>query len=146
MNRRNFVVGLIVAVVAVVVPTRERFREIASRCFYSIVALSPKKLRLIVRQKRMNAASEDPGAIVNAEIGYIRKRGQFATLDELISNRDLGPAMAGRNGYVYNVRLEGKRVISASAYPLPGEQLGAIYIDSAGPGLAPVLAKLAKEQ
>jgi hypothetical protein len=145
MNRRNFIVGLIATVIAVVVLARERLRQIASQCFYSIVALSPKRVRLIVRQKRMNAATEDLRAIVNAEIGYIRKHGRFATLDELISNRDLGPEMAGRHGYVYNIRLEGKSVISASAYPVPGEQLGAIYIDSTGPGLAPVLARLSKE-
>ena len=146
MNRRNFILGLIATVIAVVVLVRERLRQIASQCFYSIVVLSQKRVRLIVRQKRMNAATEDLRAIVNAEIGYIRKHGQFATLDELISNRDLGPEMAGRHGYVYNIRLEGKSVISASAYPVPGEQLGAIYIDTTGPGLAPVLAKLPKEQ
>jgi hypothetical protein len=146
MNRRNFILGLIATVIAVVVLARERLRQIASQCFYSIVALSPKRVRLIVRQTRMNAATEDLRAIVNAEIGYIRKQGRFATLDELISNRDLGREMAGRHGYVYNIRLEGKSVISASAYPVPGEQLGPIYIDSTGPGLAPVLAKLPKEQ
>jgi hypothetical protein len=146
MDRRNFILGLIATVIAVLVLARERLQQVASRCFSSIVALSPKRVRLIARQKRMNAATEDLRAIVNAEIGYIRKQGRFATLDELISNRDLGPEMAGRRGYVYNIRLEGKSIISTSAYPVPGEQLGAIVIDSAGPGLAPVLANLPKEQ
>ena len=146
MNRRNFILGLIATVIAVVVLARERLRQIASRCFYSIVALSPKRVRLIVRQKRMNAATEDLRAIVNAEIGYIRKHGRFATLDELISNRDLGPEMAGRHGYAYSIRLDGKSIISASAYSAPGEQLPAVVIDTTGPGLAPVLAKLPKEQ
>ena len=146
MNRRNFILALISTVIAVVVLARERLRHIASQCFYSIVALSPKRVRLIVRQKRMNAATEDLRAIVNAEIAYIRKQGRFATLDELISNRDLGPEMAGRRGYVYNIRLQGKSIISASAYSIPGEQLPAIVIDSTGPGLAPVLARLQKEQ
>ena len=94
----------------------------------------------------MNAATEDLGAIVNAEIGYIQKQGRFATLDKLISNRDLGPEMAGRRGYVYKIRLQGKSIISASAYSIPGEQLPAIVIDSTGPGLAPVFARLQKEQ
>jgi hypothetical protein len=146
MNRRNFILALIATVTAVVVPARARLRQIGSQCFYSIVALSPKRVRLIVGQERMNAATEDLRAIVNAEIGYIQKQGRFATLDKLISNRDLGPEMAGRHGYVYNIRLQGKSVISASAYPVPGEQLGAIYIDSTGPGLVPVLARLQKEQ
>ena len=146
MNRRNFILALISTVIAVVVLARERLRHIASQCFYSIVALNPKRVRLIVRQKRMNAATEDLRAIVNAEIAYIRKQGRFATLDELISNRDLGPEMAGRRGYVYNIRLQGKSIISASAYSIPGEQLPAIVIDSTGPGLAPVLARLQKEQ
>ena len=146
MNRRNFILGLIATVIAVVALARERLRQIASQCFYSIVALSPKRVRLIVRQKRMNAATEDLRAIVNAEIGYIQKQGRFATLDNLISNRDLGPEMAGRRGYVYNIRLQGKSIISASAYSIPGEQLPAIVIDSTGPGLAPVLARLQKEQ
>jgi hypothetical protein len=146
MNRRNFILALIATVIAVVVLARERLRQIGSQCFYSIVALSPKRVRLIVSQKRMNAATEDLRTIVNAEIGYIRKQGRFASLDELISSRDLGPEMVGRHGYVYNIRLDGKSVISASAYPAPGEQLDAIVIDSTGPGLAPVLARLPKEQ
>ena len=94
----------------------------------------------------MNAASDDLRAIVHAEIGYIRKQGRFATLDELISNRDLGPDMAGRHGYVYNIRLDGKSIISASAYSAPGEQLPAVVIDTFGPALAPVLARLQEMQ
>jgi hypothetical protein len=69
--------------------------------------------------------------------------GKFATLDELVSNGDLGPEMAGRHGYVYSIRLEGN-VINTSAYPRPGEQLPALYNSTAGPGLAKVLARLQK--
>jgi hypothetical protein len=146
MNRRNFIMALLATVLAVVVLARERLRQIGSQCFYSIVALSPKKVRLIVRQLRMNAATDDLRTIVTAEVGYIQKQGRFATLEELISNRDVGPGMAGRHGYVYGIRLQGKNIISASAYSVPGEQLPAIVIDSAGPGLAPVFARLQKEQ
>jgi hypothetical protein len=94
----------------------------------------------------MDAAHEDLTAIFQAELRYIKKRGKFATLDELISSRDLGPEMAGRHGYVYSIRLEGKSIISTSAYPAPGEQLPAIVNDISGPGLAPVLAGLQKDQ
>jgi|SRR5580700_3305153 hypothetical protein len=146
MNRRNFSLALTATVIAVVGLARKRLRRIGSQFFYSIMALSPKRARLNERQKRMNAASEDLRAIVHAEIGYIRKQGRFATLDELISNRDLGPEMAGRHGYVYSIRLDSKSVISASAYPAPGEQLDAIVNDSFGPALAPVLARLQKDK
>jgi hypothetical protein len=54
--------------------------------------------------------------------------------------------MAGRHGFVYSIRRDGKSVISASAYPAPGEQLDAIVIDSFGPALAPVLARLQKDK
>ena len=146
MNRRNFTLALVGTIISVVVLARERLRQIASRSFYSVMALSPKGVRLIVRQKRMNAAAEDLRAIVNAEIGHIRKQGRFASVDELISSRDLDPEMAVRHGYVYNIRLEGRSVISASAYAASGEQLPAIVIDTTGPGLAPVLAKLQNGQ
>ena len=146
MNRRNFSLALTATVIAAVVLARKRLRRIGSQCFYSIMALSPQRARLYERQKRMNAASEDLRAIVHAEIGYIRKQGRFATLDELISNRDLGPEMAGRRGYVYSIRLDGTSGISASAYPAPGEHLPAIVNDTFGPALAPVLARLQKDK
>jgi hypothetical protein len=53
--------------------------------------------------------------------------------------------MVGRHGYVYSIDLEGEGV-TASAYPAPGEQLPALVSDIFGPGLAPVLARLQKEQ
>src|SRR5712671_544763 len=145
MNRRNFNLALTVTVIAFVVLARKRLRQIGSQCFYSIMVLNPKSARLIERQKRMDAASEDLRSIVHAEIGYIRKQGRFATLDELISNRVLGPEMAGRHGYVYNIYLQEKG-LNATAYAAPGEQLPAIVNSTSGPGLAPVLARLQKEQ
>ncbi len=146
MNRRNFSLALATTFIAIVVLARKRLRQIGSRCLYSIMALSPKRAGLIERQKRMDAAREDLRAIVRAEIGNIQKQRRFATLDELILNGDLGPDMVGRYGYVYNIRLENKSTISASAYPAPGEQLPAIVIDTIGPALAPVLAKLQEKQ
>jgi hypothetical protein len=146
MNRRNFSLTLTASTLAVVVLARRRLRQIGSQCFYSIMALRQKRARLYERQRRMDAAHEDLTAIFQAELRYIKKRGKFATLDELISSRDLGPEMAGRHGYVYSIRLEGKSIISTSAYPAPGEQLPAIVNDISGPGLAPVLAGLQKDQ
>jgi hypothetical protein len=145
MNRRNFSLALTATVFAVVVLGRRRLRQIGSQFFYSIVALRQTRARLNETQKRLDAAKEDLGVIVQAELGYIRERGQFATLDELVSSRALGPEMVGRHGYVYSIHLEGKG-ITASAYPAPGEQLPAIVSEIFGPGLAPVLARLQKEQ
>jgi len=145
MNRRNFSLALTATLFAVVVLARRRLQQIGSQFFYSIMALRRTRARLNETQKRMDAAKEDLGAIVRAELGYIQKRGKFATLDELVSSRDLGPEMAGRHGYVYSIHLEGKGII-ASAYPAPGEQLPAVVNDFFGPGLAPVLARLQREQ
>jgi hypothetical protein len=145
MNRRNFSLALTATVFAVVVLARRRLRQIGSDFFYSIMALREKKARLSERRKRMDAARKDLSAIVQAEIGHIQQWGKFATLDELVSNRDLGPEMAGRHGYVYSIDLERKEII-ATAYPAPGEQLPVIVNDTSGPALAPVLARLQKEQ
>ena len=89
----------------------------------------------------MDAAQQDLRVIFRAELSHIEKTGKFATLDELVSNGDLGPELAGRQGYVYSIRLEGN-VISTTAYPRPGQQLPALSNQTAGPGLAPVLARL----
>jgi hypothetical protein len=145
MNRRNFSLALTATVFTVVVLARRRLRQIGSQFFYSIMALRQTRARLNKRQQRMDAAEEDLRAIVQVEIGHIRKWGKFATLDELVSNRDLGPEMAGRHGYVYSIDWERKEII-ASAYPAPGEQLPVIVNDTSGPALTPVLARLQKEQ
>lgn len=52
--------------------------------------------------------------------------------------------MAGRNGYVYTIRLEGNAIFT-SAYPNTGEQLPALYTSASGPGVARVLAKLQRQ-
>jgi hypothetical protein len=145
MNRRNFGSALTAAVFAAVALARKRVRQIGSRFFYSLMALRRTKARLNETQKRIEAAKEDLTAIVQAELAYIQKWSKFATLDEQVSSRALGPEMAGRHGYVYTIHLEGSG-ISASAYPAPGEQLPALVNDIVGPGLAPVLAKLQKER
>lgn len=74
MNRRNFSLALIATFAAVAVLVRKRLRRIGAQCFYSIMALNPKTVRLYERQKRMDAARDDLRAIVHAEIGYIRKQ------------------------------------------------------------------------
>jgi hypothetical protein len=145
MNRRNFSLTLTATVFAVLVLARRRLRQIGSDFYNSIIALRERRARLSERQKRMDAAREDLRAIVQAEIGHIRQWGKFATLDELVSNRDLGPEIAGRHGYVYSIDLERKEII-ATAYPAPGEQLPVIVNNTSGPALAPVLARLQKEQ
>ena len=92
----------------------------------------------------MDAAKEDLWVIVQAELAYIKERGKFATVEELISSHALGPEMTGRHGCAYSIRLGGN-VISTTAYPRPGQQLPALYNDITGPGLAPVLARLQKQ-
>ena len=144
MKRRNFSLALTATVLAAVALAQRGSGQIACRFFYSLVAWRQTRARLNETQKRIDAAEEDLGAIVQAELGYIEKRGKFATLDELVSSRSLGPEMAGRHGYVYSIRLEGN-AITASAYPAPGEQLPALLNQDFGPGLAPVLARLQKD-
>ena len=144
MKRRNFSLALTATVLAAVALAQRGSRQIASRFFHSLIAWRQTRARLNETQKRIDAAKEDLGAIVQAEVDYIEKRGKFATLDELVSSRDLGPEMAGRHGYVYSIRLEGNG-ITTSAYPAPGEQLPALVNNIFGPGLAPVLARLQKE-
>ena len=102
------------------------------------------RARLNETQKRIDAADEDLDAIVQTELGYIQKRGEFAKLDELVSSRDLSPEMLGRHGYIYSIHLEETGII-ASAYPAPGEQLPALLKNFFGPRIAPVLARLQKE-
>jgi hypothetical protein len=144
MKRRNFSLALTAMVLAAVALAQRGSRQIASRLFHSLIAWRQTRARLNETQKRIDAAKEDLGAIVQAEVDYIDKRGKFATLDELVSSRDLGPEMAGRHGYIYSIRLEGNS-ITTSAYPAPGEQLPALVNNIFGPGLAPVLARLQKE-
>jgi hypothetical protein len=110
------------------------------------VPLLPSELGLgrtnnILKQMRMEAAKGDLKTIVSVEAAFIKKQKKFASLNELVSSGDLGQAMLGRFGYVYSICLSGKS-ISASAYPLAGEQLPAVYVDFSGPGLDPVLANL----
>lgn len=83
-------------------------------------------------------------AIVQAELGHIRKQGKFADLEELVSTGDLSPSMAGRHGYVYSIRLE-RNTLIASASPVLGEQLPAILNSISGPGVTSVLSRLQKE-
>lgn len=145
MNQRNFTLALTALVVAGVALVQKGLREVGSRFFHSLIAWHQARAKLNERQKRMDAANKDLGVIVRAELSHIEKTGKFATLEELVSSRDLGPEMAGRHGYVYSIRLEGTG-ISTSAYPRPGEQLPALYTSTIGPGLAKVLARLHKEQ
>jgi hypothetical protein len=144
MKRRNFSLALIATVFAAVALARRQLRQIGTRFFYSLMALRQTRARLNETQERMDAATEDLRAIVQAELGYIQKRGKFATLDELVSSRDLGPEMTGRHGYIFGIHLEGNGV-TASGYPAPGEQLPALVHNFFGPGIAPVLARLQKE-
>jgi hypothetical protein len=144
MKRRNFGLALTATFLAAVAMAQSGSRQIASRFFHSLMLWRQSLARLNERQKRLDAAKEDLGTIVQAELGYIQRRGKFATLDELVSSRDLGPEMAGRYGYVYSICLEGNG-ITASAYPAPGEQLPVLVNDIFGPGLVPVLARLQKE-
>ncbi len=144
MTRRNFSLALTATVFAAVALAQRQFRQIGSRFFYSLMALRRTRARLNETQNRIDAAKEAIGAIVHAELGYIQKRGKFATLDDLVSSHDLGPEMAGRHGYIYSIHLEGNG-ITASAYPAPGEQLPALVNDIIGPGLTPVLARIQKE-
>src|ERR1700680_4590454 len=106
MNRRNFSLALTAAVIAAVVLAGGRLRQIGSRFSYSLMELRQSRAILNETQKRMDAAQKDLAAIVQAEVGYIQKRGKFATLNELVSSRDLGPEMSGRYGYVYSIHLE----------------------------------------
>jgi hypothetical protein len=95
----------------------------------------------ILIQMRMEAAKRDLRTILEVEVGFIKKRKKFASLNELVSSGDLRQAMLGRFGYVYSICLSGKS-ISASAYPFASKQLPAVHVDSFGPGLDPVLANL----
>jgi hypothetical protein len=143
MKRRNFTLTLTAAILAVVVLARGRLWQIGSRFFNSLSALRENRARLNETQKRIDAAKKDLAAIVQAELAHIKKVGKFATLDQLISTRDLGPEMAGRHGYVYSIHLEGNEISArARAYPAPGEQLPALVNYISGPGLAQVLATL----
>ena len=143
MKRRNFTLTLTAAVLAVVVLAQERLWQIGYRFFNSLSALRENRARRSETQKRIDAAKKDLAAIVQAELAHIKKGGKVATLDQLISTRDLGPDMAGRHGYVYSIHLEGNE-ISARAYPAAGEQLPALLNYLSGPGLAQVLARLQK--
>lgn len=141
MKRRNLSLALTALLVAAVALAQKGLRGVGSRVFHSLMAWYETRARLSETQKQMDAAKKDLQAIVQAELSHIEKRSKFATLDELVSSGDLGPEMVGRYGYVYSIRLEGNG-ISTSAYPRPGEQLPALYNDTAGPGLAKVLARL----
>jgi hypothetical protein len=145
MRRRNFILALSVLVIAAVVPAQKELWQAGSRSFHFVAAWCQRRAKLNERQKRMDAASKDLMAIAQAELAHIQKWGKFAKLEELVSNSDLGPEMTGRHGYVYSIGLKGN-AITTSAYPAPGEQLPAVVNTISGPGLAPVLARLQKEQ
>lgn len=144
MKRRNFILALTALVVVGVATAEKELRQVGSRFFHPLLAWRQRRAKLNETQKRMDVANEDLKAIVQAELGHIEKRGKFATLDELVSSRDLGPEMAGGHGYVYSIRLEGNG-ITATAYPVTGEQLPSLVNTIFGPGLASVLARLQKE-
>lgn len=144
MKRRNFILALSVLIAAAVVPAQKELWQAGSRTFHFVTACYQRRAKLNEQQKRIDAARKDLMAIVRAELGYIQKQGKFAKLQELVSNRDLGPEMTGRHGYVYSIGLEGN-AITTSAYPAPGEQLPALLNTVSGPGLVSVLARLQKE-
>jgi hypothetical protein len=144
MRRRNFILALSVLAIAAVIPARNELWQAGSRSFHFVTAWCQRRAKLNERQKRIDAASKDLTTIEQAELAHIQKWGKFAKLEELVSDRDLGPEMTGRHGYVYSIRLDGS-AITASAYPAPGEQLPAVVNTVSGPGLAPVLARLQKE-
>jgi len=144
MRRRNFILALSVLVIAAVIPARNELWQAGSRSFHFVTTWCQRRAKLNERQKRIDAASKDLTAIEQAELAHIQKWGKFAKLEELVSNRDLGPEMTGRHGYVYSIGLEGT-AITTSAYSAPGEQLPAVLHTVSGPGLAPVLARLQKE-
>ena len=106
MKRRNFILALTALVVVAVATAQKELWQVGSRFFHRLLAWCQTRAKLNETQKRMDAANQDLKAIVKAELGHIEKRGKFATLDELISSRDLGPEMAGGHGYVYSIRLE----------------------------------------
>jgi len=143
MKRRNFSLALTVLLVAAVALAQKGLRQVSSRFVRSLMAWHQTRVRLNEREKRIDAANKDVRRIVQAELSHIKKKGKFATLDELVSSRDLGPEMAGRHGYVYAICLEGSG-ISTSAYPAPGQQLPALYQRTVGPAIAAVLARLKK--
>ena len=93
------------------------------------------------RQKRIDAARTDLEVITRTELGHIENQRKFAGIEELISSGELGPEMAGRNGYAYSVRLEVKSV-SARAAPAPGENLPALLSGTSGSAITLILAKL----
>lgn len=144
MKRRNFSLALTALVITAVALAQKGLRHVGSRFFHSLMEWHQTRAKLDETRKRLDGAREDLSVIVRAELSHIEKTGKFATLDELVSNGDLGPETVGRHGYVYSIRLEGN-VISASAYPRPGQQLPALYSDTVGPGLEKVLARLQKD-
>src|ERR1700694_3628792 len=94
----------------------------------SVVTLGQTNSILTGEQMRIEAAKRDLRSILNVEVGFIKKQKKFASLNEMVSCGALGQAMLGCFGYVYSICLSGKS-ISASAYPLPSEQLPAVHID-----------------
>jgi hypothetical protein len=143
MKRRNFSLALTALLVAAVALAPKGLRQVSCQFVRSLMAWHQTRVRLNEREKQIDAANKDLRCIVQAELSHIKKKGEFATLDELVSSRDLGPEMAGRHGYVYAICLEGSG-ISTSAYPAPGQQLPALYQRTVGPAIAAVLARLRK--
>jgi len=141
MKRRSFGVLLTGMVVSAGVLMHSGLRQISSRFLCSFLSWNQTGTFLSERQKRIDAAERDLETIVQAELGHIRNRGKFATLNELVAGGDIGQEMLGRHGYVYSIRLEGTS-IAASAHPLPGEELPALYNNFFGPALVPLLARL----
>ena len=144
MRRRNVIFALTVLVVAAVVPAHKDLWQVGSRSLHFLVALCQRKPNLSERQKRMDSANKDLMTIAQAELSHIQKRAEFAKLEELISSRELVPDMAGRDGYVYSIRLEGNAILT-SAYPVFGQQLPAVLNSISGPRVTSILAKLQKE-
>jgi hypothetical protein len=136
MKRRTFASVLMGAAISAAVLVLCRLPLLRSA-----LALGQENRILNKEQIQMEAARRDLRTIVNVEIGFIKKQKKFASLDELVSKGDLGPAMLGRFGYVYSICLNG-RTISASALPAASKQLPAVHVAFFGPGLDPVLESL----
>jgi hypothetical protein len=134
MNRRTFgslVTGALSSVVALVLCRSKLLRS----------TLMQTNAVLNQEQVRMENARRDLNSIVKAEISFMKRQKRFANLNELISGGDLDPTMSGRFGYVYAVNRSAKS-IDASAHPLAGETLPAVYVNAFGPALDPVLRNL----
>jgi hypothetical protein len=89
----------------------------------------------------MEAAKRDLRTIVSVEVGFIKMRKKFASLNELVSNGDRGQVML-RTIWLRLQYLSERKSVSARAYPLATERLPKVHVHFFGPGLDPVLADL----